>query len=283
MAGSNKAGDSDRPKRRPAASLPAISKRTADLLLKQQRPVDKIALYFFYLDTAAWQHTNRPKATTNFCARGLKISQTRVRAAKRCLLNLDLIADYVHRDTETGRVLGHYVHVKYIRSGDHQPVDLPQSGSSNPMAEQQPNASIASKENALIAYKQNASSASNVNASIVSRENALNTPYPLSGGKRDNKDSFTELAEKLLICLNVDPPRFARSAELSSLRQVRNHVDARAFQRVRWFYWENPPHPCFDPNRSFLRYQKLTLWALASDRPQQLALVAQWETTGESL
>src|SRR5690349_1122587 len=123
MAESIKAGDSSRPKRRPAVSLPAISKQTADLLLKQQCPVDSIAVYFFYLYTAAWQHTNRPKATTNFCARGLQMSLTRVRAAKRCLLGLDLIADYVHRDIETGRVLGHYIHVKYIRSGDHQPVD----------------------------------------------------------------------------------------------------------------------------------------------------------------
>src|SRR5262249_18955711 len=85
MAESNKAGDSDRPKRPRAASLPAISKQTADLLLSQQRPVDAIALYFFYLNTAAWQHTNRPRATTGFCARGLQISQPRVRRCRPAL------------------------------------------------------------------------------------------------------------------------------------------------------------------------------------------------------
>ena len=64
----NKTGGRDGPAESAVKLLPPISKHTVDLLLQLEHPRDPIALYVFYLYVATWQRTNRPKATTRFCA-----------------------------------------------------------------------------------------------------------------------------------------------------------------------------------------------------------------------
>ena len=120
----NKTGGRDGPAESAVKLLPPISKHIVDLLLQLEHPRDPIALYVFYLYVATWQRTNQPKATTRFCATGLRTTEARIRAAKKMLIKLDLVEDHVDRGSK-GRVNGHYIHVKYVRSGDHHAADLP--------------------------------------------------------------------------------------------------------------------------------------------------------------
>jgi len=72
----------------------AIPKPTLDLLLSQGKiAADLVAVYTFYLYTAKWQRTNRPHATVPFVAKGLSISDSRVRKARGALHELGLIQD----------------------------------------------------------------------------------------------------------------------------------------------------------------------------------------------
>jgi len=117
-----------------------LSKPTLDLLLRQPKPSDLIALYTFYYYTAKWQKTNTPKCTTAFVINGLKWTEKRVQSAKQTLLKLGLVEDYQTRD-ELQRVTGHYIRVKFIWTREkaqqamgavdsHHPVDFPGGGKS---------------------------------------------------------------------------------------------------------------------------------------------------------
>jgi hypothetical protein len=261
MDASTNADGASRSARVPAATLPAISAQTADLLLRQQCPADLVALYLFYLYTASWQHTNRPKATTKYCARGLNITRERVRRAKSCLIELGLIEDYVARHRQSHRIEGWYVHVKYIRTGKSQPSDFPTAGVFQDEARSTTNASSADKENASNAFN----------------KNALKTPNPLSGGDENNLDSIRTLTSKLLTILDEDPQRDLTAAEIRALHRVKSRLDATACEQLQWFY-EPPSDPDrpYDPDERFLRLRKQTLRTLANDLPQQIALAAKW-------
>ena len=207
-----------RREKHPAAWLPGISKHTADLLLRQPRPADLIAVYCFYLYTANWQCTNRPKATTRYCGKGLKISEVRVRLAKEQLRKLDLIEDYVDRDAK-GRIKCWYIHLKYIRSSPPQSVDLPHTGDAKGLADGQPNASSASKGNALGDLK--------VDALSAKQGNALSTPNPLSGGAAV-LDSVKDLASMLLSCLKQESQATAYSIRETRINPSGNSPDCRS-------------------------------------------------------
>lgn len=91
----------------------SLTKETLDILLKQDKPADLIALYSFYSYTAKWQKTNVIKCTTDYVATGLKINDKKVRRLKKSLLSLGLIEDVKKRD-DKGQVVGHYVKVNYV-------------------------------------------------------------------------------------------------------------------------------------------------------------------------
>ena len=90
----------------------SIPKATIDLLLKQDEPAGLIALYTFYYYTAIWQLTNQPKATTSYAAKGLKISETRVRRYKKVLRKLHLIKEVIKRDAQH-KITGYFIRVRY--------------------------------------------------------------------------------------------------------------------------------------------------------------------------
>ena len=90
-----------------------ISKHTLDVLLKQDKPGDLIALYTFYYYTAKWQRTNQTRCTTGYVAKGLGWTEERVRARKKVLVGLGLIQDVVARN-EINKITGHYVRIKFI-------------------------------------------------------------------------------------------------------------------------------------------------------------------------
>lgn len=96
------------------SKLLIISTFTVDKILKEtNHPADCLALYNFYYYTAKWQETNQPKATTEYCAKGLGMSRDRVKQAKRELIKLNLIEDVTIRDAEQ-KITGWYIKVCYI-------------------------------------------------------------------------------------------------------------------------------------------------------------------------
>ncbi len=91
-----------------------ISKPLIDLLLKQEKASDLIALYTFYYYTGKWQKTNRTKATSSYVQKGLNWSSPRFSYAKRKLKELGLIEDYQSRDKDTKFITGHYIKVNFM-------------------------------------------------------------------------------------------------------------------------------------------------------------------------
>jgi len=71
-----------------------------NLLLSKPKSVDTIALLTFYCNTALWQGTNQPKATNDFCIKGLGMGWRRFDNAKRILKQLKLISQIQRRGDE---------------------------------------------------------------------------------------------------------------------------------------------------------------------------------------
>ena len=88
-------------------------KATFDRLLKTEFQADVIAVYLFYCYTGKWQKTNKTFSTTGYVAKGLGLTELRVRRAKKTLKSLDLIEDVQSRD-EHNKITGWYIHVKHI-------------------------------------------------------------------------------------------------------------------------------------------------------------------------
>lgn len=93
-------------------SLLISTKKTMDLLLKQPKPADLIALYMFYIYTSKWQGTWQIKATTDYVANGLGWCKKKVIRVKKDMLELRLIEDIVKR-SKSGKVTGHYIKLRY--------------------------------------------------------------------------------------------------------------------------------------------------------------------------
>lgn len=136
--------------------LVVTSKQTLDILLKQENPGQLIALYIFYYYTAEWQHTNQPKATIEFCAKGLKWGVEKTRSIKGKLIDLGLIQDIKKVNSQTKRVEGWYVKIKYFwnhpmenQEGGFHPTDLPGGGSSHSVESRGTNALESGILNAL--------------------------------------------------------------------------------------------------------------------------------------
>ena len=98
----------------------SITKITCDRLLAEDHPVGIMALYMCHYYTKVWQEKQYPwmkdiKSTTSFAARGLNVSEEKVRKWKKKLVELGLIEDIVSRD-ENGKIQGHFIRVKYTLS-----------------------------------------------------------------------------------------------------------------------------------------------------------------------
>lgn len=130
-----------------------ISKITSDIFLKQEHPADLMALYWFYYYTAKWQKTEKAKATTSYAAKGLKWSEDCIRRTKKILIHLGLIEDITSRDTQTNKITGHYIYVKFIwwdkNKTDSFDTEKPPSGKTVSLEKSEGNALNTNKENAL--------------------------------------------------------------------------------------------------------------------------------------
>lgn len=90
-----------------------LSKPLLDLLLKQTKPADLIALYSFYYYTAKWQRTNCPKATNSYIGTALKWSEEKVLKNKKTLIELKLIEN-IKVKNEASQFSGHYIKVNFL-------------------------------------------------------------------------------------------------------------------------------------------------------------------------
>lgn len=103
------------------------TKYAVDRILKTEKPLGALGLYFFYLYTAKWQNTWTLKATTNYAQKGLGMSKAKVIEAKKILTELGLIKDF-QRINKQGQVSGHYIKLltpanQRARGGESQRVD----------------------------------------------------------------------------------------------------------------------------------------------------------------
>lgn len=99
--------------------------------------IDAMALYIHYMFTAKMQETNSVKAFSGYCREGLGWGKDRFNAAKKLLIDLEIIEDVVRRD-EKKRITGYFVKVKARKSPfepaeivqllENLPVDFPAGG-----------------------------------------------------------------------------------------------------------------------------------------------------------
>lgn len=80
-------------------------------ILGTNKPGDALALYSFYTYTSAWQGTRKILCTTGYVAKGLGRSRSIIIRAKRTLVQLGLIADFVRRSKNGQRISGWYIHI----------------------------------------------------------------------------------------------------------------------------------------------------------------------------
>ncbi len=213
-----------------------ISKGLLDLLLKQDRPADLIALYTFYYYTAKWQQTNQPKATTKYVAKGLKWSESRVQSCKKVLLALNLIEDGQSKN-DKGQITGHYVRVNFVwgkaktRTLKPHPMGSPPPGNptpwkSHPMGNLGSNASNNNNRNAL--------NNNNNNLRVDDDETTSPSP-PLLRGDPSHKmivpsqfDMFWKLYQK-----GLSPPRGSRGEALVAWEKLCRN-DNKKNKRPTW-------------------------------------------------
>jgi len=88
-----------------------LTKTTMDVLLKQEKKDQLMALYLFYSYTSCWQQTLQIKATTNYTAKGMGWSEHKVQQVKKRLLELGLIKNVRTRNEK--HITGHYIRVCY--------------------------------------------------------------------------------------------------------------------------------------------------------------------------
>ena len=199
----------------------SIPKATIDLLLKQKEPLGIIALYTFYYYTAIWQKTNQPHATTNYAAKGLKVSTTRIRRYKAALLKLGLIKDITKR-TETNKFAGSFIRVRYY-SG--RSIRSANTGKRRTPAKRKTNACSNGKLNAYSNNKQTLS------AKQV-RSNLCSTDKP-SFDKRCALKLEKLLREKRKFNSRTKPRSWP--AQFLEFRKKNNITKKRIFSLLKWY------------------------------------------------
>lgn len=117
-----------------------MTRETMERLLKQKYAADLIAVWMFYAYTARWQRVSAARAVVGFVCKGMRLSEERVKRARRILSGLDLIEDKTDCDSEK-RVKGWYVQVHFlvrIATVDDRPSSLSVGGKSTPKCSRTP-------------------------------------------------------------------------------------------------------------------------------------------------
>jgi len=245
-----------------------ISKSISDLFLKQKNPGNCMALYWFYYQTAKWQKTNQPKATTLYVANGLGWSVDKVRKTKNILRELGLIED-VYGKGDGGQFAGMYVLVKFIwgkRSVSELNINnintltgSRKNGSTEKTGvrrkrEYGENGSTENTEgNALSINNKNALSINNKNALSINNKNALNKKI-ITTKKITPKlfNNFWELYPKKIDkgkCLTLWTRICTRQDNVPTWSEIKKAIHYQK-QSERWQDAKFIPHPSTWLNQS---------------------------------
>jgi hypothetical protein len=103
----------------------SIRKEISDLILKQDKPVEVLALYWFYCYTANWQKTDQAHAKDTYCMNQLHLGYKRFISAKNILLELNLIEKVQNRGKH-GEITGWYIRVNqfFIKKDQNPHLDV---------------------------------------------------------------------------------------------------------------------------------------------------------------
>jgi hypothetical protein len=71
-----------------------------------------LGLYAFYYYTAIWQQTDKPRCTTAFAAKALRVGSSAIKSLKVELKNLGLVEDLQSKDSH-GKITGHFLQVNF--------------------------------------------------------------------------------------------------------------------------------------------------------------------------
>lgn len=155
-----------------------LSKPLFDLLLKQEKAGDLIALYTFYYYTAKWQKTDKIRATVGYVAKGLDWGVDRVRRSRVVLKNLGLIEDIQRTTKEGGKFARRYVKVHFIWAKETIKNRTPENASTEKgyHGKSDTNALSNSNRNAL----RDSSKIQEENLGIIQTINKLNLPKHLA-------------------------------------------------------------------------------------------------------
>ncbi len=89
-----------------------LSREVLNLFFNHPNHRDLIDLYLFYCYTAIWQGTDQPKATDDYCMKGLQMGKSKFYSTKRTLQTLKLIKPIVKGRTKT-KFGEHYIRVLF--------------------------------------------------------------------------------------------------------------------------------------------------------------------------
>lgn len=215
-----------------------VSKPVMDVLLKQEKYSDLIALYLFYYYTAKWQRTDQARATTSYTAQGMNWTEERVRKAKKVLISLGLIEDITHRDETTKVILGHYVKVYF--KWDFHTEDNPHYAKRHSVENPETNALENNNTNALKKNNNNTNALDSENNKLFSSSISV---APKKGATVSDKNKeFLPIVNKLVDIIltkkriKVDGRK--KSAWANSVRQLveRDGVEIdRVEDALRWY------------------------------------------------
>ena len=90
-----------------------VTAETLQILSKQEKYSDLLALYMAYVEVTTWQHDNSVKAATRFMSNRLHWNKDKITRTKKILASLGLVEDVVRKDQQ-GKVTGHYILVKHV-------------------------------------------------------------------------------------------------------------------------------------------------------------------------
>ena len=200
-----------------------IPKATYDVILKEDEPAGLLALYNFYYYTAVWQKTNQPKATTSYVAKGLKITEVRVRRYKKGLIKVGLIEDVRIRNKDNTRIKHHFIKVKYYTSG------FQQGSKRNRVEKKEPNTYSYSSLNS---YRDNTVAAKGNNGLISSKNDNISKSFDY----RMSSKLYESLAKKRKIMRKVN--LVAWSKQFAKFR-IDNNLNKVEFKQTLIWYCKN--------------------------------------------
>lgn len=94
-----------------------VTVETLQILSKQEKYADLLALYMAYVEMTTRQDNNSVWATTRFMSNRLHWNKDKITRVKKKLVSLSLVEDVIRKD-EKGKITGHYILVKHVIKPD---------------------------------------------------------------------------------------------------------------------------------------------------------------------